>query len=156
MQTPAAAPGSGLDVSRTLDLLRHMVVPVLALALPLAALLERLQSQATADVIAQHFVLAAAARGIPRVRIVWRHALKASLAQAATMYGVIAGTVLSGSFVVEIVTAWPGLGRLTLDALRARDVDLVAGCAAAGALVLAAATLLSDLALALLDRRVTE
>ena len=133
-----------------------MVVPVLALALPLAALLERLQAQATSEVIAQRFVLAAVARGIPRSRVVWRHALKASLAQVASMYGVIAGTVLSGSFAVEIVTAWPGLGRLMLDALRARDVYLVAGCAAAGAVFLAAATLLSDLALALVDPRVTE
>jgi peptide/nickel transport system permease protein len=161
MQTPGFAQdganaASLVSTGRTLDLLRHMVVPVLALALPLAALLERLQAQATADVITQRYVLATVARGLPRSRVVWRHALKAALAQVASIYGVIGGTALSGSFVVEIVTAWPGLGRLTLDALRARDLYLVAGCAAAGAVFLAAATLLSDLALALLDPRVTE
>ena len=150
METP------GLDSGRTLDLLRHMVVPVLALALPLAALLERLQAQATSDAVAQRFVLATVARGLPRSRVIWRHALKASLARVVPMYGVIAGTVLSGSFAVEIVTAWPGLGRLTLEALRARDVYLVAGCAAAGAMFLAAATLLADLALALVDPRAAE
>jgi peptide/nickel transport system permease protein len=147
---------NSISAGRTLDLLRHMVVPVLALALPLAALFERLQAQATTEVIAQRFMLATVARGVPRSRVVWRHALKAALAQVAAMYGVIGGTVLSGSFVVEIVTAWPGLGRLTLDALRARDLYLAAGCAAAGALFLAAATLLSDLVLALVDPRVAE
>jgi peptide/nickel transport system permease protein len=131
-----------------------MVVPVLALGLPFAALLERLQAQATADAMAQRFVLAAAARGLPLSRLVWRQTLKASLTQVVPTYGVIAGTVLSGSFAVEIVTAWPGLGRLTLDALRARDVYLAAGCAAAGAMFLAGATLLSDLALAAIDPRV--
>ena len=63
------------------------------------------------------------------------------------------GTLLSGSFVVEVITAWPGLGRLMLDALRARDVYLVAGCAGAGAVFLAAGTLLSDAALGWVDPR---
>ena len=70
--------------------------------------------------------------------------------------GIVVGTVLSGSFAVEIVTAWPGLGRLMLDALRARDVYLVAGCAATGALFLAAGTLLADVALAAVDPRATD
>jgi peptide/nickel transport system permease protein len=78
------------------------------------------------------------------------------LAHVVSAYGTMAGTVLSGSFAVEIVAAWPGLGRLTLDALRARDVYLAAGCAAAAAAFLAAATLAADLALALADPRVTE
>ena len=50
----------------------------------------------------------------------------------ASVYGLVVGTLLSGSFAVEMVTSWPGLGRLMLDALRARDVYLVAGCAATG------------------------
>ena len=66
------------------------------------------------------------------------------------------GSLLSGSFAVEIITSWPGLGRLMLDALRARDVYLVAGCAAAGSVFLAAGTLLSDAALAVVDPRSTE
>jgi peptide/nickel transport system permease protein len=157
METPGLAAASDvgtISAARMLDLFRHMVVPVLALGLPFAALLERLQAEATTDAMAQRFVLAAAARGLPLSRLVWRQTLKASLTQVVPMYGVIAGTVLSGSFAVEIVTAWPGLGRLTLDALRARDVYLAAGCAAAGALFLAGATLLSDLALAAIDPRV--
>ena len=69
------------------------------------------------------------------------------------MYGLIIGTLLSGSFAVEVITAWPGLGNLMLNALRARDVCLVAGCAGAGAVFLALGTFISDLALALVDPR---
>jgi peptide/nickel transport system permease protein len=138
------------------DRLHHMVVPVLALALPVAAMFERLQAQATSEVIDQPFVLATLARGVPRSRMLWRDALKAALRPIASVYGLVVGTLLSGSFAVEVITAWPGLGSLMLGALRARDVYLVAGCAAAGSVFLAAGTLLSDAALALVDPRATE
>jgi peptide/nickel transport system permease protein len=65
--------------------------------------------------------------------------------------GVVFGHLLSGSFVVEIVSSWPGLGRLMFDALRSRDLYLVAGCAAAGGVFLAVGALLSDAALAAVD-----
>ena len=131
-----------------LDLLRHLVVPAAAIALPLAAMLERLQAQAMSEVIGEPFVLATLARGVPRSRVVWRDALKAALRPVAAVYGLIVGTLLSGSFAVEVITAWPGLGSLMLEALRTRDIYLVAGCAGAGALFLACGTLLSDVALA--------
>jgi peptide/nickel transport system permease protein len=139
-----------------LDLLHHLIVPAAAVGLPLAAMLERLQAQAMSEVVGSPFIIATVARGVPATRIVWRDALKASLRPVASVYGLIIGTLLSGSFAVEIITAWPGLGSLMLDALRARDVFLVAGCAGAGALFLAAGTLVSDVALALVDPRARE
>jgi peptide/nickel transport system permease protein len=139
-----------------LDLLRHLVVPALALALPLAAMFERLQSEAMHEVLGQPYVAAALARGVPRSRVMWRDALKAALVPVASVYGLVVGSLLSGSFAVEIITTWPGLGRLMLEALRARDVYLVAGCAATGSLFLACGTLLSDAALALVDPRARE
>jgi peptide/nickel transport system permease protein len=138
------------------DLLRHLILPAAAIGLPLAAMLERLQSQAMSEVIGAPFVLAALSRGVPRSRIVWRGAFKAALTPVAAIYGLVIGTLLSGSFAVEVITTWPGLGTLMLQALRARDVYLVAGCAGAGALFLAFGTLLSDLALAMLDPRASE
>jgi peptide/nickel transport system permease protein len=87
---------------------------------------------------------------------VWRDALKAALRPVAAVYGLVVGTLLSGSFAVEVITAWPGLGRLMLEALSARDVYLVAGCAGMGSIFLAVATLFSDVALALVDPRVRE
>jgi peptide/nickel transport system permease protein len=139
-----------------MDLLRHLVVPAASIALPLAAMLERLQAQAMSEVIGEPFVLATLARGVPRSRIVWRGALKAALKPIAAVYGLVIGTLLSGSFAVEVITAWPGLGSLMLQALRARDIFLVAGCAGAGALFLACGTLVSDLALTLVDPRASE
>ena len=151
MRSPGA-PATGL----TLDLLHHLVVPAGALALPLAAMFERLQAQAMAATMGAPFVLATIARGIPLRRVVWRDALKPALRPVAAMYGLVVGTLLSGSFVVEVITAWPGLGRLMLDALRARDLYLVAGCAGTGALFIAAGSLLSDAALAVVDPRVAD
>ena len=152
MRSAGAASGLG----GVADLAAHMIVPVLALALPLSAMFERLQSQAMREVIQAPFVRAAVSRGVPRARIVWRDALRLGVRPIVSIYGLVVGTLLSGSFAVEIVTAWPGLGQLMLEALRARDVYLVAGCAAAGSVFLAAGTLLSDAALALVDPRVTE
>ncbi len=139
-----------------IDLLRHLVVPAAALALPIAAMFERLQSQAMHEVIGEPYVLAALARGVPRSRVLWRDALKAALRPIASVYGLVVGTLLSGSFAVEIITTWPGLGRLMLEALRARDLYLVAGCAVTGSVFLACGTLLSDAALALVDPRARE
>jgi len=142
--------------SSTGDLLWHLVLPATALALPVAAMFERLQAQAMSDVVGKPYVLAALARGVPRSRIVWRDALKAALRPTIAVYGLVVGALLSGSFAVEAVTSWPGLGQLMLNALRARDVYLVAGCAAAGSLFLAFGTLVSDLALAMVDPRAHE
>jgi peptide/nickel transport system permease protein len=141
------------DGGALLDLIRHLIVPAAAIGLPLAAMLERVQAQAMREAIDQPFVLATIARGVPLARVVWRDALKPALRPVASVYGLIIGTLLSGSFAVEVITAWPGLGTLMLNALRARDVYLVAGCAGAGAVFLAFGTLISDLALALVDPR---
>jgi peptide/nickel transport system permease protein len=136
------------------DLARHLPLPAFALAIPMAATLERLQSQAIASASREPFVSASRARGADRTRSILHHAWPVSLKPVLGFYGAMIGTLFSGSFVVEVVTAWPGLGRLMFDALKARDLFLVAGCAATGALFLAAGTLLADLILAYLDPRV--
>jgi ABC-type dipeptide/oligopeptide/nickel transport system permease component len=97
---------------------------------------------------------AARARGLPRARVVGRHAWRLSLGPLLAIYGVLVGSVFSGSFAVELVASWPGLADLMRQALLARDTYLVAGCAAAGAVFLAAGVLAADLAHAVLDPRV--
>ena len=150
------APENATLVETVAIRLRHLVLPAVALALPLAASIERLQSRAMEEALAEPCMLASLARGVPRHRIVWRGALRLSLTPVLAVYGIMIGSVLSGSFVVEIVTSWGGLGELMFRALVNRDVYLVAGCAAAGSLFLAAGILLSDLALAVVDPRVEE
>ena len=130
----AGRPGS-------LDVLWHLPLPVLALSLPMAATFERLQSQSMAEAVHQPFVLAAIARGVSARRALLRHAWPSSVRPICAVYGLAIGALLSGSFIVEFVTAWPGLGRLTFEALRARDVYLVAACAATGAAFLALGTM---------------
>jgi len=136
------------------DVAWHLPLPAIALALPLAAVLERLQSQSIGETLGEPYMLATRARGVGRGRLVWRDGFKASVGPVASIYGLMIGSLLSGSFVVEIVTSWPGLGRLMFDALRAHDPYLVAGCATLGSVFLAAGTLISDVTLAVADPRV--
>jgi ABC-type dipeptide/oligopeptide/nickel transport system permease component len=132
----------------------HLVLPTMALALPVAASLERLQSQSIADALARPSTLAARARGIHGARLLWRHGWLQSLGPILGIYGIVIGSLFSGSFAVEIVTSWPGLGALMLQALMVRDTYLVAGCAAAGAAFLALGVLATDLLHALVDPRI--
>jgi peptide/nickel transport system permease protein len=139
-----------------LDVATHIPLPALALALPIAATFERLQSQSMTEALHQPFTLAALARGVAPRDVILRHAWRVSLRPICAVYGLAIGALLSGSFVVEFVTAWPGLGRLMYEALRARDIYLVAGCAAMGGLFLAFGSLIGDLLLAAADPRIRE
>jgi peptide/nickel transport system permease protein len=138
------------------DVAKHLPLPALALALPLAATFERLQAQAIGETIHQPFIAAAVARGVDWRRLLLDHAWRASRRTMCAIYGLAIGALLSGSFVVEYVTAWPGLGRLMYEALRARDIYLVAGCAAMGAVFVAVGSVAADLLLFAADPRVRE
>lgn len=133
-----------------------LVLPAIALAAPVAAMLERLQSQATAEAMSAPDLTAAAARGIPPIRLVWRHAARQSLRPVLGVYGIVIGSLFSGSLAVELVTSWPGLGRLLYDAVLAHDVTLVAGCVVVGAVCLAVGNLVADVLRATIDPRAME
>ncbi len=133
-----------------------LMLPLLALALPMAAVIERLQSAAIADALNTPSLVAAAARGIPRTRVIWLHALRASLQPVLGVYGIIIAALFSGSVAVETITSWPGLGRLMLDGLLGRDVFLVAGCALAGSFLVAMGNLTADVLRAFVDPRTRE
>jgi peptide/nickel transport system permease protein len=138
---------------RLVDALRHMLLPTLALALPLAATLERLQAAAVEGGRHERHVLAARGLGLPFSRVLVRDLWRPTIAPVAGLVGLAAGTLLSGSLAVEMVTSWPGLGRLMFEALTARDVALAAGCAAAAAAFLSVWSALSDLIVWQLDPR---
>jgi peptide/nickel transport system permease protein len=132
----------------------NLAVPALALALPLAAVLERLQSRATAETMGTPALAAATARGVSRSRLVWVHAARQSLRPVLGIYGIVIGSLFSGSLAVEMVTSWPGLGRLMYEGIVGRDLYLVAGCALAGGVFIALGNLVADLARAAVDPRV--
>ena len=140
---PSTAPGA-------------LTLPALALALPMAAVLERVQSRASTDALASRGVTAARARGIPTRRLIWIHALRQSLVPVLGVYGIVMATLFSGSVAVERMTSWPGLGQLTVRAVEGRDLFLVTGCAMAVATLIAIAQLAADLLRAVIDPRVRE
>jgi peptide/nickel transport system permease protein len=137
-----------------LPVTQNIVVPLLALALPLAASIERLQSQSMRDAMTPGERAAAAARGLSSARVTWVHAARRALGPLLGVYGVIIGSVLSGSLAVETLSSWPGLGALMLRAVVSRDVFLVAGCAFAAAVFLAVGQLVADVLRAWSDPRV--
>ncbi len=148
-------PVGGLDTSAGLAAIaRHMVLPTVALALPIAASLERLQSRAISEALGEPCIHAALGRGLSKRRVIWRHGLRLSARPVLAIYGIMFGSLLSGSFAVEVVMAWPGLGELLYRAVQSHDINLIAGCAMAASVFLAAGVLLSDLAVAAADPRV--
>ena len=152
MRSPGAPPGGALA-----DLLHHLVLPAAAIGLPLAAMLERLQSQAMSEVVGEPFVLATLARGVPA--LARRLARRAEGGAAPDCRGLRPDRRHAAQRIVRGRSDHArgrDSGTLMLGALRTRDVYLVAGCAGAGALFLAFGTLVSDVALALVDPRASE
>jgi peptide/nickel transport system permease protein len=135
---------------------RSLLLPALALGLPIAASLERLQASALTEAMREPCIRAALARGIPRSRVIWNHAFRLSLKPVLAVFGIVVGSVLSGSLIVEIVMTWPGVGHLMNEALKARDLYLAGGCAAVASVFLAIGVLLSDIGLAAVDPRVRQ
>lgn len=136
------------------DLLRHLVMPALALAVVATGVVARLSRSAMLEVLRQDFIRTARAKGVPERRVVWRHALKAAMVSIIPVLGIQAGFVLSGAVYIEIVFQWPGVGRMLVDAILTRDILLVQG----GVVFVAACYVLFniavDVAQSLLDPRI--
>ncbi|MGB5831431.1 MAG: ABC transporter permease [Thiohalocapsa sp.] len=135
------------------DLMRHLLLPTLSLALVAAGILGRMARGAAIDVLAADHIRLCRARGIRESRILLVHGLKGVLARTMPVIGLQAGFLIGGAVYIETIFQWPGLGRMLVDAIAARDLLLVQG----GVLVLAVAYVLvnlaTDLSQHLLDRR---
>jgi peptide/nickel transport system permease protein len=137
-----------------LDLLWHLVLPAVTLAIVAAGVIARLTRSAMLEVLRQDFVRTARAKGLSERRVVFRHALKAAMVSVIPVIGIQAGFVLGGAVYIETVFQWPGIGRMLVDAIGTRDILLVQG----GVLVVAASyvlfNLLADLLQRVLDPRI--
>jgi peptide/nickel transport system permease protein len=143
-------------VPRLLDTVRHLALPCLALVLPTAAgiaLYVRDQVRTAFDL---GFVSAARARGVGWRRAELRHALRAALLPIVALLGLAIPGILGGSVAIEVLFAWPGLGRLAYQAVLARDTPLILGCTCIASLLVVAGGLLADLLAAALDPRARE
>jgi peptide/nickel transport system permease protein len=150
---PLLSPEAGA-LARTLDVLRHLVLPALTLSLTSLAIPLRHQRAAMLASFRLDFVTAARARGLRERKVLWRHAWRTTLVPMLTLLGLWLPILVSGSVFVEAVFNWPGLGSLAAEAIAARDYPVLMGTAmlVSGAVVLSG--VLADLGYALLDPRV--
>ena len=107
------------------------------------------------EVMRTNYIRTATLKGLPRWRIVMRHALRNALMPIVTIAGLQFGNLISGAVLVETVFSWPGLGTLALDAILGRDYPVVQGCLLFTAVVYVAVNLVVDLCYPLFDPRVT-
>src|SRR3546814_4169567 len=150
-------PASGMQAiyggGGPLDLLAHLVLPAVTLAVVAAAVIARLTRVAMLEVLRQDYIRTARAKGVSERRVVYRHAFRAALVAVIPVIGIQAGFVLGGAVYIETVFQWPGIGRMLVDAIATRDLLLVQG----GVLVVAASyvlfNLLADLAQTVVDPR---
>lgn len=134
--------------------LRHLVLPAVTLGLGLAAVTTRMVRSAMLEELSQDYLRTALSKGLPRRTVLYKHALKNSLIPIITVVGLQFGNLLAGTFVTESIFSWPGIGRLTLQAIQFRDYPLIQGCILAIALTYIGVNFLTDLAYLLVDPRI--
>ncbi|SQD92407.1 dipeptide transporter; permease component, membrane component of ABC superfamily [Candidatus Bipolaricaulis anaerobius] len=136
------------------DILRHLVMPALALSAGMMAMTMRLTRSSLLETIHQDYVRTAQAKGLPQRWVILRHALRNALLPVVTAITLNVGALLGGNMVVETVFSWPGLGRLVVEAVESRDYPLIRGCVLVYAVTYVFLNLIADLSYARLDPRV--
>ncbi|WP_377298198.1 ABC transporter permease [Rhizobium sp. SGZ-381] len=134
--------------------LSQLILPAMTLGLSFTASVTRISRSAVLDVLGDDYVRTARAKGAPKARVIWRHALPNALIPVVTLSGVEFGYLLGGAVLVEQIFALPGLGRLVLDAILQRDYALVQGSVLFVALNFMIVNLLVDLTYVMLDPRI--
>lgn len=132
----------------------HLILPAVTLALPTAAAVARLVRAGLLDVLAADYVRTAHAKGLTPRHVMARHVLRNGLVPVTSVLGLQLGHLLGGAFIVESIFAWPGLGRLAVQAIFDRDDPVVLGAALAAAAMYLVVNLGVDLAHGWLDPRV--
>jgi peptide/nickel transport system permease protein len=140
--------------SHAVDVLRHLILPVLTLSVVSIATTMRHQRSAMLEVLRLPYILTARAKGLSDRDVTWRHAWRNALFPVITLFGLWLPVLVSGSVFVEAVFAWPGLGSLAAGAVASRDYPLLMGTSLLVALLVVASAFATDFAYALLDPRV--
>jgi ABC-type dipeptide/oligopeptide/nickel transport system permease component len=135
---------------------RSFVLPVATMVVTLTPILIRTVRQSFLETLSEDHVRAARARGLPERRVLGVHGLKAASLPLVTLIGLQAGFVLAGSYVVESIFNWPGIGKLTLDAVASRDFPVIQGGVLVAAIAFVATNFLVDLVYTVLDPRIRE
>ena len=136
------------------DRLRHLAMPSFVLAVTWIALMSRYMRAETLEVIRQDYIRTAWAKGTPRWRVYFYHAARNALIPIVTILGPAITGLVAGAVVIERIFSWPGLGRLTVDAVSARDYPIVMASVIIGSILVIMGNLLSDILLVIVDPRI--
>ena len=142
--------------ARFLDLLRHLILPAVVLGLAEAGSVVRYVRASMLEVLGQEYIRAARAKGISERRVVWVHALRNALPPLIQVLAISFVSMLSGAIIAEVIFSWPGIGRLTFEAILSRDYPLVLATTAFSAIMVLLANLAADLLHALADPRIRD
>jgi ABC-type dipeptide/oligopeptide/nickel transport system permease component len=134
--------------------LAHLILPSATLGAALAAILTRMVRTSMVEELSSDYVRTARAKGLPERVVLFRHAFRNALIPNITILGLQFGTLLAGTIVTETIFSWPGIGRLAVQAIEARDYPLLQGCILVIAVSYVLVNLLTDVVYALVDPRV--
>lgn len=134
----------------------HLVLPAITMGGALAAILTRMVRTSMLEELGQDYIRTARAKGLPERTVVYRHALRNAMIPVLTVVGLQFGALLAGAIVTETIFSWPGIGRLTIQAISNRDYYLVEGCILAIGLTYVAVNLLTDLLYSVANPRIRQ
>lgn len=140
--------------SATLDVIKHLIMPATVLAMPFMASWARYMRSSLLEVIGTEYIRTARAKGLTERTVILRHALKNALIPIITVLGLSLPMLVGGAFIIETVFGWPGMGRLGVNAIMARDYPLIMGVTMASSVLVILGNLLADIAYALADPRI--
>ncbi|MCI0394046.1 MAG: ABC transporter permease [Chloroflexi bacterium] len=142
------------DTISIIDRLKHLAMPAFVLAVTWIALFSRFMRAEILEVIGQDYIRTAHAKGLSPRQVYYSHALRNALVPIVTILGPAITGLVAGAVVIERIFSWPGLGRMTVDAVSARDYPIVMATVIVGAILVVLGNLLSDFLLVLVDPRV--
>jgi ABC-type dipeptide/oligopeptide/nickel transport system permease component len=134
----------------------HLVLPAITMGGALAAILTRMVRTSMLEELGQDYIRTARAKGLPERTVVYRHALRNAMIPVLTVIGLQFGALLAGAIVTETIFSWPGIGRLTIQAINTRDYYLVQGCILAIGLTYVAVNFLTDLLYSAFNPRIRQ
>lgn len=134
----------------------HLVLPAITMGSALAAILTRMVRTSMLEELGQDYIRTARAKGLSENRVVYGHALRNALIPIITVLGLQFGALLAGAIVTETIFSWPGIGRLTIQAISNRDYYLVQGCVLAIGLTYVAVNFLTDLVYSAVNPRIRQ
>ena len=136
--------------------LANLVLPAVTMGSALAAILTRMVRTSMLEELSHDYIRTARAKGVSETRVVYHHALRNAMIPVITVLGLQFGALLAGAIVTEKIFSWPGVGRLTVDAISNRDYFVVQGCILAIGLTYVAVNFMTDLVYSVLNPRIRQ